>query len=99
MGVHFVIDLERLEALVAGAHALSEDLDRSLARLDAAVDSLGLTWSGRAAEAHLRAHRAWARGATELRAGLVALERVAHGAHAAYAGAAEANAQLWRPLR
>jgi WXG100 family type VII secretion target len=96
--VHYAVDLERLTEHVEEAQRFTDQVDEALSRLHVVVEQLHLTWTGRAADAHRRAHRSWASGAREMREGLLEMTRAAAGARAEYAAAARANDRMWSPL-
>ncbi len=91
----FSVDLEALLAAVDQMSQFDGQLEQSLVRAKASVDSLGLAWRGDAANAQQAAQDQWNSGAEELRAALGQLRAIAEQAHANYSGAAENNQRMW----
>ena len=94
----FVADLDELRRVVQQLTRGDGDLRELVGDLDRSVDALHLTWSGAAAEAHRSAHRAWADGFREMRAGLEVMRRAADTARDNYETAATTNARMWGHL-
>ena len=91
----FSVDLQALLAAVDQMSQFDGQLEQSLARVTASVESLGLSWHGDAASAQHAAQAQWNSGADELRAALGQLRDIAERAHANYAGAAAMNKRMW----
>lgn len=98
MTVRYAVDLEQVAAHVVRARQYAEEVEATVARLDRVVADLHLTWEGRAADAHARAHGEWVRGMRELRDALGRLGDVAGRAHDGYSSAASTNHEMWRVL-
>lgn len=91
----FSVDLEALLAAVDQMSHFDGQLEQSLARAKASVESLGLSWHGDAADAQQAAQTQWNDGADELRAALGQLRDIAERAHANYSGAVDVNNRMW----
>lgn len=91
----FSVDLEALLAAVDQMSQFDGQLEQSLARAKASVESLRLSWHGDASTAQQAAQNQWNSGADELRAALGQLREIAEQAHANYSGAAENNKRMW----
>jgi WXG100 family type VII secretion target len=91
----FTVDLEALVAAVDQMSQFEKQLDQSLGRAKAAVQSLGLSWHGDAASAQRAAQEQWNSGAEELRAALGQLRDIAEQAHGNYSGAVANNTRMW----
>lgn len=91
----FSVNLQALLAAVDQMSQFDGQLEQSLARAKASVESLGLSWEGDAANAQQAAQTQWNNGADELRAALGQLRDIAEGAHANYSGAANVNTRMW----
>ncbi|HEX2284884.1 MAG TPA: WXG100 family type VII secretion target [Mycobacterium sp.] len=91
----FTVDLQSLLAAVDQMSQFEGQLEQSLARAKASVESLGLSWQGDAASAQQAAQAQWNSGAEELRAALVQLRDIAEQAHGNYSDAVAMNTQMW----
>jgi WXG100 family type VII secretion target len=91
----FTVDLEALVAAVDQMSQFEKQLDQSLGRAKAAVQSLGLSWHGDAARAQRAAQEQWNSGAEELHAALGQLRDIAEQAHGNYSGAVANNTRMW----
>jgi WXG100 family type VII secretion target len=91
----FTVDLEALLAAVDQMSQFENQLEQSLARAKASVESLGPYWDGDAAGAQQAAQAQWNSGAEELRAALGQLRDIAEQAHANYSGASANNTRMW----
>jgi WXG100 family type VII secretion target len=91
----FTVDLESLLAAVDQMSQFEKQLEQSLARTKASVESLGLSWHGDAANAQQAAQNQWNSGAEELRAALGQLRDIAERAHSNYSDAAAMNTRMW----
>ncbi|MHA3702916.1 WXG100 family type VII secretion target [Jatrophihabitans sp. YIM 134969] len=91
----FVVDTDRLEAVVAKLTALAAQADEVIGEVDARVRALGGAWSGDASEAQQAAHAEWVAGAREMHQALVALHTLTDTAHANYTAAVAANRAMW----
>jgi WXG100 family type VII secretion target len=91
----FHVDLEALLAAVDQMSHFEQQLEQSLARAKASVDSLGLSWHGDAAGAQQSAQARWNGGAEELRKALGQLRDIAEHAHGNYNNAASTNTRMW----
>ena len=91
----FSVDLEALLVAVDQMSQFDGQLEQSLARVKASVESLGLSWQGDAATAQQTAQAQWNHGADGLRAALGQLRDIAEQAHANYSGAADMNTRMW----
>lgn len=91
----FTVDLEALLAAVDQMSQFDSQLEQSLARARASVESLGLSWQGDASSAQQAAQAQWNSGAEELRAALRQLRDIAEQAHGNYSGAAANNSRMW----
>ena len=91
----FTVDLEALLAAVDQMSEFEAQLEQSLARAKASVESLGLSWQGDAAGAQQAAQAQWNSGADELRAALGQLRDIAEQAHGNYSDAASMNTRMW----
>jgi WXG100 family type VII secretion target len=91
----FTADLEAMLAAVDQMSQFEGQLEQSLARAKASVESLGLSWQGDAASAQQAAQAQWNSGAEELRAALGQLRDIAEQAHANYSQAAQMNKRMW----
>jgi len=91
----FTVDLQALLAAVDAMSAFEGQLEQSLARAKASVESLGSSWQGDAAGAQQAAQAQWNSGAEELRAALGQLRDIAEQAHGNYSNAAQMNTQMW----
>jgi WXG100 family type VII secretion target len=75
--VHYAVDLELLAAHAEEARRFGDQVEQALSRLHAVVEQLHVTWTGRAADAHRRAHQGWTSGAREMRDGLRGMTQAA----------------------
>lgn len=91
----FTVDLEALLAAVDQMSEFDSNLEQSLARVQASVASLGLSWQGEAATQQRVAQNQWNSGAEELRAALGQLRDFVERAHANYSGAVANNSRMW----
>jgi WXG100 family type VII secretion target len=91
----FTVELEALLAAVDQMSQFEQQLEQSLARAKASVESLGLSWHGDAASAQQAAQAQWNSGAEELRAALGRLRDIAGRAHGNYSGAVANNFRMW----
>jgi WXG100 family type VII secretion target len=91
----FTVDLEALNAAIDQMSQFEKQLDQSLGRAKAAVQSLGLSWHGDAASAQQAAQEQWNNGVEELRAALGQLRDIAEQAHGNYSGAVANNFRMW----
>jgi WXG100 family type VII secretion target len=91
----FTADLEAMLAAVDQMSQFEGQLEQSLARAKASVESLGLSWQGDAASAQQAAQAQWNSGAEELRAALGQLRDITEQAHANYSQAAQMNTRMW----
>lgn len=91
----FTVDLQALLSAVDQMSQFEGQLEQSLARAKASVESLGQSWQGEAASAQQAAQAQWNSGAEELRAALAQLRDIAEKAHANYNDAASMNTRMW----
>jgi len=91
----FTVDLEALLGAADQMSNFDSQLEQSLARVKASVQSLGLSWQGDASGAQQAAQAQWDHGAEELRAALGQLRDIAEQARANYSGAAAMNSRMW----
>jgi WXG100 family type VII secretion target len=69
----FTVEPQALLASVDQMSQFERQLEQSLARVNASVQSLGLSWHGEAATAQQAAQQQWDSGAEELRGALAQL--------------------------
>jgi WXG100 family type VII secretion target len=91
----FTVDLQALLAAVDQMSQFEGQLEQSLARVKASVQSLGLSWQGDGASAQRAAQEQWDSGAEQLRAALGQLRDIAEQAHGNYSGAVAMNTRMW----
>lgn len=91
----YTVDLDLLDQRIGQLEDFERSLDRALKQLETPAKQLDDTWTGLAAEAHRKAHRAWVRDAAEMRKALAGLREAARIAHKNYHGAATANLTMW----
>lgn len=91
----YTVDLDLLDQRIGQLEDFERSLDRALKQLETPAKQLDDTWTGLAAEAHRKAHRAWMRDAAEMRKALAGLREAARIAHKNYHGAATANLAMW----
>lgn len=88
-------ELGRLEQLVENLARFERRAQEAAADTDREVRRLHGEWIGAAAQAHLAAHRRWVDGTASMCSALCELRALAAVAHANYAAAVAANAQMW----
>lgn len=91
----YTVDLDLLDQRIGQLEAFERSLDRALHRLETPAKQLDDTWTGLAAEAHRKAHRAWVKDAADMRRALAGLREAAQIAHKNYHGAVKANLAMW----
>lgn len=91
----FSVDTAALLTAAEQMSAFEQQVQESLARAQALVDSLGNGWRGEAAQAQRAAQAKWNEGAHDMCQALLRLRGVVEQAHANYSGAAAMNARMW----
>jgi WXG100 family type VII secretion target len=89
------VDPARLTAAVDRMARVEADLLGRLDEAERAVQRLGSSWSGAAAEAHRARHQRWTAAAAELNDALARMRRIAAVAEHNYTSAINANQAMW----
>ncbi len=98
-GLVYGVDLDDLLATVDDLADCGAELGDLLAEVSQRVESLHVTWSGRAALAQAGAQADWEAGFRAMHDGLATMRRAARTAHGNYHDAAGANLRMWQQVR